>query len=91
MGDSEWGDLLLQSYKDGLNYTADVDMVNSPPHYNKNGLETIDYIDSRVPDAYSYYFGNAIKYLDRHLDKSHPIKDLQKCKWYIDKMIEDLK
>ena len=69
----------------------DVDMVNKPPHYNKGGIETIDYIATRVPDPYSANYANAIKYLDRHLDKGRPIQDLEKCKWYIDKMIKDHK
>lgn len=71
------------------NYTDDVDMVNSPPHY-AGDIEVIDYIDDKVPDPYSYAFGNAIKYLSRHLKKGSPAKDLNKCKWYIDYMIKEL-
>lgn len=70
-------------------YTEDVDMVNSPPHYADKRIECIDYIDDTVPDSYSYNFGNAIKYLSRHMNKGKPVQDLEKCKWYIDRMIKD--
>ena len=67
----------------------DIDMVNSPPHYADKQVEVIDYIDDTVPDSYSYCFGNALKYLSRHMNKGKPVQDLEKCKWYIDRMIED--
>ena len=67
----------------------DADPVSSPKHYADKQIEVIDYIDDTVPDCYSFYFGNALKYLSRHLKKNKPIEDLEKCKWYIDRMIED--
>ena len=67
----------------------DVDPVSSPKHYADKEIEVIDYIDDTVPDSYSFYFGNALKYLSRHLKKGKPIEDLEKCRWYIDRMIED--
>lgn len=66
------------------------DSVNHPKHYADKGIEVIDYIDDTVPDSYSFYFGNAIKYLSRHMVKGNSVKDLEKCKWYIDRMIKDL-
>lgn len=73
------------------NEEFDPDPVNRPAHYANKQIEVIDYIDDTVPDFYSFYFGNAIKYLSRHLDKGNSIQDLEKCKWYIDRMIKDLK
>lgn len=67
----------------------DWDLVNKPKHYHKNGMEVIDIIDAFTPDSYSYCMGNAIKYLLRHQDKGKPKQDLEKCQWYINKMIED--
>ncbi len=67
----------------------DWDVVNKPKHYHKNGMEVIDIIDAFTPDSYSYCMGNAIKYLLRHQDKGKPKQDLEKCQWYINKMIED--
>jgi hypothetical protein len=65
------------------------DVVNKPQHYHKNGMEVIDIIDSFTPDSYSYYMGNAIKYLLRHQDKAAPAQDLKKCVWYVNRMIDD--
>lgn len=65
------------------------DMVNKPQHYHKNGMEVIDIIDAFTPDSYSYCMGNAIKYLLRHQDKGKPVQDLEKCIWYINRMIGD--
>jgi len=36
----------------------------------------------------SYLEGSAIKYIHRHRMKDANIQDLQKAKWYIDKLIE---
>jgi len=67
------------------------DPVSQPAHYANKEIEVIDYIDDTVPDPYSFYFGNAIKYLSRHLSKGNSVQDLEKCKWYIDRMIKDNK
>lgn len=67
------------------------DPVGRPAHYANKEIEVIDYIDDTVPDSYSFYFGNAIKYLSRHLSKGNSVQDLEKCKWYIDRMIKDNK
>lgn len=78
-------------YRDALKHAKDdVDPVNNPAHYADKEIEVIDYIDDTIPDCYSFYFGNALKYLSRHLNKSNAKQDLEKCKWYIDRMIKDL-
>ena len=82
-----WNEIL--GYNEALTETPD--LVNDPPHYTNKKIECINYIDDTVPDFYSFYFGNAIKYLSRHLDKGKSVQDLEKCKWYIDRMIKDLK
>ena len=42
------------------------DMVNSPAHYNKAGIETIDMIESVTGDGFEAYLqGNILKYLCR--------------------------
>jgi len=68
-----------------------VDMVNSPPHYNKGKIETIDYIVDALGEweAVSYCQGNVIKYLSTRLfSKGDPIQDAKKAQWYLNKMIE---
>lgn len=73
------------------NLIEEEDPVNKPRHYTNKSIECIDYIDDTVPDCYSFYFGSALKYLTRHLEKNKPIQDLEKCIWYINRMIEDNK
>ena len=35
--------------------SADIDMVNNPPHYNQTGIECIDAISAATGDGYKYY------------------------------------
>ena len=60
--------------------------VDHPDHYNK-GIEVIDFIDSWDMD---FNTGNAIKYLSLHKYKNKPLEDLQKAKWYIERLIDNL-
>ena len=65
------------------------DMVNSPPHYNQSGVECIDAISAATGDNFKYYLqGNIIKYLWRFDYKGKAVEDLNKAKWYLDKLIE---
>ena len=62
----------------------------SPPHYNQAGIECIDAIRAATGDGYQYYLqGNIIKYLWRYRYKNG-IEDLNKAKWYLDKLIEEM-
>jgi len=66
------------------------DMVNHPPHYNKNGIETIDAIKAMTDDGYEYYLqGNIMKYLWRYRYKNG-IEDLKKAQWYLNELIDEL-
>lgn len=68
------------------------DMVNKPPHYNEGGVECIDYIKQQLAkDFPAYLEGSAVKYLHRHKYKDANIQDLEKCVWYINKLIEHYK
>ncbi len=61
------------------------DPVNHPSHYT-DGIETIDYIESK---HFPYHLGNAVKYLSR-AGKKNPdetITDLKKAIWYINRYI----
>ena len=70
----------------------DTDMVNSPEHYNYAGIECIDAIRAATgEEGYQYYLqGNIMKYLWRFDYKDKPLEDLQKAKWYLDKLIEEV-
>ena len=65
------------------------DTVNHPEHYTFGSVECIEAIRSALGDDgfASYCQGNAMKYLWRHRRKGG-IEDLEKAKWYIDRMIE---
>jgi len=61
------------------------EMVNHPDHYNK-GIEVIDYIESWGMD---FSTGNIIKYVTRAKYKNNPLKDLEKAKWYLERLIAE--
>ena len=65
------------------------DNVNNPRHYNKDGIECIDGIKASMSEKefLGYLKGNTMKYLWRYDYKQKPLEDLQKAKWYLDKMI----
>jgi len=66
------------------------DMVNHPPHYNKNGIETIDAIKAMTDTGYEYYLqGNIMKYLWRYRYKNG-VEDLKKAQWYLNELIDEL-
>ena len=67
------------------------DMVNNPPHYNKSGIECTQAIAAATEDGFQYYLqGNILKYLWRYRYKDKPLEDLEKAKWYLDKLIEEV-
>ena len=64
------------------------DMVNSPAHYNKAGIETIDALQAMLNNGFDYYLqGNIVKYLWRFRYKNG-VEDLKKAQWYLNKLIE---
>ena len=67
------------------------DMVNHPPHYNQHGIECIDAIKATTGDNFKDYLkGNIMKYLWRFSYKGKPEEDLQKAKWYLDRLISEV-
>lgn len=65
------------------------DPVHKPAHYNNGKVECIEYIKQQLGSEFpSYLEGSAIKYIHRHRMKNANIQDLEKAKWYINKLIE---
>ena len=65
-----------------------MDMVNSPPHYNKSGIETIQAIKAMTDTGFAYYLqGNILKYLWRYRYKNG-VEDLYKAQWYLNELID---
>lgn len=62
--------------------------VNHPPHYQGAGIEVIDVIESF---NLGFCLGNAVKYILRAGKKEDFVEDLEKARWYIDRMIERYK
>ena len=86
----EVGDMARRQAQDQSDHKEIMDMVNHPPHYNKNGIETIDAIKAMTDDGYEYYLqGNIMKYLWRYRYKNG-IEDLKKAQWYLNELIDEL-
>ena len=60
-----------------------IDNVNHPRHYERGPFECIE-----LTELYDFCLGNAIKYVWRHMDKGHPVEDLNKALWYIQHEID---
>ena len=81
---------LMDDYYNKKLLTPKTDMVNSPPHYNKAGIECIEAISAATGDGYEYYLqGNIMKYLWRYRYKNGT-EDLKKAKWYLNKLIVEV-
>ena len=59
------------------------DPVNSPIHYTQGDMEVITAIEGLGLD---YHQGNVLKYISRYRFKNG-MEDLQKAKWYVDRLI----
>ena len=71
----------------------DVDMVNHPAHYNQGGIECIDALKAATVSKTgieAICTANAIKYLWRYEEKNG-VEDVKKARWYIDRLIKELK
>lgn len=69
---------------------ADVPISNiNPSHYRQNGIELIDFMESRMSTAQMEGFlqGNILKYLTRYKLKNG-VEDLRKAEWYLHRLIE---
>jgi len=60
--------------------------VDHPSHYNQGQIEVIDYIED-IGMGEDFCAGNAIKYISRYKYKDKPLQDLQKAKWYVERLI----
>ena len=74
----------IQEWRDNLS-----DEIYNPEHYNHGFIECIDYIEGGLSrEAFEGYLeGNIKKYLHRWRFKGKD-KDLQKARWFLNKLIE---
>lgn len=73
-------------------YKNSNEAVDHPSHYNHGGRETIDDIKGHLENSdWNAYQGgllfNVYKYIDRAPYKGNRLKDLNKARWYLDKLI----
>ena len=73
------------------------DPIN-PEHYKfRGGIETIDYIECvcrDIPGDEAVHVANIIKYVSRYRSKRDglpPSKHIEKCKWYLERLIDRCK
>lgn len=73
-------------------YAPVVDPVNYPEHYTSSNIECIDAIDSALSDEAfeGFLLGNTMKYLWRCNHKGKKIEDLNKARWYLSRLIEEM-
>lgn len=84
----EVGDMARKQAQEQSDPKQTIDMVNSPPHYNKAGIETIDAIMAATNEGSEYYLqGNIIKYVWRYRYKNG-VEDLEKAQWYLNRLIK---
>jgi len=57
-----------------------MEAVNHPPHYQGNGIEVIDIIESF---DLNFNLGNTVKYVLRAGKKGNKKEDLEKAVWYL--------
>ena len=71
-----------------------MDDVNHPSHYCNRKMEAIDIIEMIIEaesnPKVAYNMSNVLKYLLRFRDKGTPVKDLEKARWYLNRMIEKI-
>ena len=69
-----------------------VDKVNPPSHYTGGKVECIDALEAATKDLIGIQAvctANAIKYLWRW-KKKNGREDLEKAKWYIDRLLKEV-
>jgi hypothetical protein len=69
-----------------------VDKVNHPSHYTGGKVECIDALEAATKDLIGIQAvctANAIKYLWRW-KKKNGREDLEKAKWYIDRLLKEV-
>lgn len=69
-------------------------MVDHPKHYQTdNGIEAIDVMEAFTADLKGFEAvdtSNVIKYILRWKNKNG-LEDLEKCRWYLDRLIKNVK
>lgn len=68
------------------------DMINSPPHYTRGGIECVDAIRAALtPEEFRGWLkGNVLKYLWRGPHKGSEAQDYGKGEWYLKRLLKEM-
>ena len=69
------------------------DVVNHPSHYtDAGGIECIEAIEAQLTaeEFQGYLRACCVKYLWRYKLKGKPLQDLEKCRWYLERLMQTL-
>jgi len=73
---------------------AQNDLVNSPAHYTRGSQECIDTIEEAIQDAPDPITGSlqyqVLKYILRMWLKGNALRDAEKARWYLNRLISKL-
>lgn len=66
------------------------DDINTPAHYHSGGIDVIGFAEKQFSkeQLIGSHRINVLKYVTRFDKKGHPLKDLQKARAYLDKLIK---
>ena len=82
-------DFIVKKFRESMGKTVEketIEMVNHPDYYRSNsGVEVIDIIEEF---GLGFHLGNVVKYVLRAGHKSNELEDLEKAKWYLERVIE---
>ena len=82
-------DFMVKKFRESMEKTVEketIEMVDHPKHYqSKHGVEVIDIIEEF---GLGFHLGNVIKYVLRAGHKSNELEDLEKAKWYLERIID---
>ena len=82
-------DFRVRKFRESMEKTVEreaIEMVDHPKHYqSKHGVEVIDIIEEF---GLGFHLGNVVKYVLRAGHKSNELEDLEKAKWYLERVIE---
>lgn len=69
-----------------------LDEVNKPEHYNTGSVECIEAIQATLSgeEFKGYCRGNSVKYLWRCMYKGKSKQDLEKARWYLERLLDTL-
>lgn len=89
--DTNMGDILERDPKH-VNVKQEDDLVNNPSHYTFGGIECLDALEACMSEEEFKGFlkGSCFKYLWRYSKKGNPLMDLEKCSFFLNKLISKI-